>query len=158
MYTRKFICRCKNGIWRVFLPQVWEITLLGSKVNHHIRGIVRFGGWCSVTVLSLKGASVGWKRNEYINFPWPWLLRNVGLYWYRNKPPSRGPRGVVSVKDGKLWCAKSSWSLKLCDVLGLGFGMGFRIFVRSVLIPRQSLFQYVLKLKVFFHVKGKTTD
>ena len=33
--------------------------------------------------------------------------------------------------------------------------MGFRIFVRSVLILKQSLFQYVLKVKVFFHAKGK---
>ena len=48
--------------------------------------------------------------------------------------------------------------LKLCDVVGLGCGMGFIIFVRSVLILRQSLFQSVLKIKVFFHAKGKTTN
>ena len=36
------------------------------------------------------------------------------------------------------------------------FVMGFRIFVRSVLILKQSLFQSVLKIKVFLHAKGKT--
>ena len=35
--------------------------------------------------------------------------------------------------------------LKLCYGLGLGFVMGFRIFVRSVMILTQSLFQSVLK-------------
>ena len=48
--------------------------------------------------------------------------------------------------------------LKLCYVLGLGLVKGFKIFVRSVLILKQSLFQYVLKIKVFFSCKGKTTN
>jgi len=48
--------------------------------------------------------------------------------------------------------------MNLGDVLGLGFGFGFRIFVRSVLKLKQSSFQSVLKIKVFFHAKGKTTD
>ena len=65
---------------------------------------------------------------------------------------------VQCVEDGKLWCVKFSWSLKLCCVLGLDFVMELRIFVRSVLIIKKSLFQSVLKIKVFFHAKGKTTD
>jgi len=36
--------------------------------------------------------------------------------------------------------------------------MGFRIFVRQVLILKQSLFQSGLKIKVFFHAREKTTD
>jgi len=45
------------------------------------------------------------------------------------------------------YCMKKSHSVsqKLCCVLGLGLVMGFRIFVRSVLILMQNLFQSVLK-------------
>jgi len=38
---------------------------------------------------------------------------------------------------------------KAVCVLGLSFVMGFKIFVRSVLILKQSLFQSVLEIKVF---------
>ena len=76
------------------------------------------------------------------------MSKNVSLFF----------RSVKHVEDVKLWCIKSSWSLRLCCVLGLGFVMGFRIFVRLVLILKQSLFQSVSKIKVFFPCKGKTTD
>jgi len=32
--------------------------------------------------LSLKGASKGEGRREYINCPWPRFLSDVGLYWH----------------------------------------------------------------------------
>jgi len=80
--------RLAEGLRSLFGPTVGVIvptsSSLGSiaRVNHRIRGIVRFGGWCSVTVLSLKDASMGWERREYINCPWPRLLSDVGLYWH----------------------------------------------------------------------------
>ena len=52
----------------------------------------------------------------------------------------------IQVKPEAGWC------------LGLGFGLGFNIFVRLVLNLKQSSFQSVLKIKVFFHAKEKTTD
>jgi len=52
-----------------------------TRVNHHILGIVHFGGRCFVIVLSLKDALVDWKRKEYINCHWSRLLSDVRLYW-----------------------------------------------------------------------------
>ena len=53
-----------------------------ARVNHCIWGIVRFGSRCSVTVLSLKGASKGEGRMKYINCHWPRFLSDVRLDWH----------------------------------------------------------------------------
>lgn len=63
-------------LWNLFdLPQTasmfwlqvrWDNILM---VNHRIQGIVCFGSQNSVTILSLKGVSKGWRRKEYIKLP-----------------------------------------------------------------------------------------
>jgi len=71
------------------------------RVNHRIRGIVHFGVRCSVTVLSLKNASVGWRRNEFYKLPLTFTPERYGtILVYRNKRSSRGLRGGFPLVAG----------------------------------------------------------